>query len=54
MRVFWCIDRDYPGIKDAVKQHTDRLAGKVVVDITNPVDTETCGRLAICAWELVP
>jgi hypothetical protein len=42
------------GSKDAVKQHTDRLAGKAVVDITNPVDTETCDRLAICAWELVP
>jgi predicted dinucleotide-binding enzyme len=29
----------YPGIKDAVQQYGDQLAGKVVVDITNPVDT---------------
>jgi NADPH-dependent F420 reductase len=36
----------YPGIKDAVAQYADRLAGKVVVDITNPVDTETWDRLA--------
>jgi 8-hydroxy-5-deazaflavin:NADPH oxidoreductase len=36
----------YPGIKDAVKQYRDRLAGKVVVDITNPVDTNTWDRLA--------
>jgi 8-hydroxy-5-deazaflavin:NADPH oxidoreductase len=27
----------YPGIKDAVQQYADQLAGKVVVDITNPV-----------------
>ena len=36
----------YPGIKDAVQQYRDRLAGKAVVDITNPVDTETWDRLA--------
>jgi NADPH-dependent F420 reductase len=36
----------YPGIKDAVAQYAERLAGKVVVDITNPVDTETWDRLA--------
>jgi 8-hydroxy-5-deazaflavin:NADPH oxidoreductase len=36
----------YPGIKEAVAQYTDRLGGKVVVDITNPVDTETWDRLA--------
>ena len=36
----------YPGIKDAVRQYADRLAGKAVVDITNPVDTETWDRLA--------
>jgi len=36
----------YPGIKDAVEQYADRLAGKVVVDITNPVDTQTWDRLA--------
>jgi predicted dinucleotide-binding enzyme len=36
----------YPGIKDAVRQYADQLAGKVVVDITNPVDTQTWDRLA--------
>jgi 8-hydroxy-5-deazaflavin:NADPH oxidoreductase len=36
----------YPGIKEAVQQYADRLADRVVVDITNPVDTETWDRLA--------
>jgi NADPH-dependent F420 reductase len=36
----------YPGIKDAARQYADELDGKVVVDITNPVDTETLDRLA--------
>lgn len=36
----------YPGIKDAVLQYRDRLAGKIVVDITNPLDTQTWDRLA--------
>ena len=36
----------YPGIKEAVQQYRDRLAGKVVVDITNPLDTQTWDRLA--------
>jgi hypothetical protein len=36
----------YPGIKEAVQAYADRLEGKVVVDITNPVDTETWDRLA--------
>ena len=36
----------YPGIKDAVQAYADQLAGKVVVDITNPVDTQTWDRLA--------
>ena len=31
----------YPGIKDAVQQYSDQLAGKVVVDITNPLNVET-------------
>lgn len=35
----------YPGIKDAVREYGDRLAGKVVVDVSNPVDTETGDRL---------
>jgi predicted dinucleotide-binding enzyme len=36
----------YPGIKDAAREYADRLAGKVVVDITNPVNTETWDSLA--------
>jgi 8-hydroxy-5-deazaflavin:NADPH oxidoreductase len=36
----------YPGIKDAVREYADRVAGKVVVDITNPVDAETLDGLA--------
>jgi 8-hydroxy-5-deazaflavin:NADPH oxidoreductase len=36
----------YPGIKDAVQQYADQLAGKVVVDITNPVNTETWDSLS--------
>jgi predicted dinucleotide-binding enzyme len=36
----------YPGIKDAVQEYGDQLAGKVVVDITNPVDTQTWDKLA--------
>jgi 8-hydroxy-5-deazaflavin:NADPH oxidoreductase len=36
----------YPGIRDAVQQYEDQLAGKVVVDITNPVDTQTWDKLA--------
>ena len=36
----------YPGIKDAVQQYADQIAGKVVVDITNPVDTQTWDSLA--------
>jgi 8-hydroxy-5-deazaflavin:NADPH oxidoreductase len=35
-----------PAIKEAVEQYAERLDGKVVVDITNPVDTETWDRLA--------
>jgi predicted dinucleotide-binding enzyme len=36
----------YPGIKDAAQQYADQLGGKVVVDVSNPVDTETWDRLA--------
>jgi 8-hydroxy-5-deazaflavin:NADPH oxidoreductase len=36
----------YPGNKDAVRQYAERLAGKTVVDICNPVDTSTWDRLA--------
>jgi predicted dinucleotide-binding enzyme len=36
----------YPGIKDAAREYRDQLAGKVVVDITNPVNTENWDDLA--------
>jgi 8-hydroxy-5-deazaflavin:NADPH oxidoreductase len=36
----------YPGLLDAVDQYRDRLEGKVVVDICNPVDVQTWDRLA--------
>lgn len=36
----------YPGIKDVVREYSDRLAGKVVVDITNPINAETFDDLA--------
>jgi 8-hydroxy-5-deazaflavin:NADPH oxidoreductase len=36
----------YPGLLDAIDEYRDRLAGKVVVDICNPVDVETWDRLA--------
>ncbi|MDQ3859782.1 MAG: NADPH-dependent F420 reductase [Actinomycetota bacterium] len=36
----------YPVNKDAARQYADELAGKVVVDISNPVNTETWDDLA--------
>src|SRR5215203_6538214 len=42
----------YPGIKDAVRQYVDQLAGKVVVDITNPLDTQTWDSLVTSAEEV--
>jgi predicted dinucleotide-binding enzyme len=36
----------YPDARGAVEQYRDQLAGKVVVDITNPVDTQTWDKLA--------
>lgn len=36
----------YPGIKDAAREYADELDGKVVIDITNPIDTGTWDRLA--------
>jgi 8-hydroxy-5-deazaflavin:NADPH oxidoreductase len=35
----------YPATLEAVEQYRDRLAGKVVVEISNPVDVETWDRL---------
>jgi 8-hydroxy-5-deazaflavin:NADPH oxidoreductase len=43
----------YPGIKDAVQQTADQLAGKVVVDITNPVDTQDLGQAGNTARDLL-
>jgi 8-hydroxy-5-deazaflavin:NADPH oxidoreductase len=36
----------YPTTLEAAKQYRDQLAGKVVVEISNPVDTQTWDRLA--------
>jgi 8-hydroxy-5-deazaflavin:NADPH oxidoreductase len=36
----------YPGIKDAVREYAEQLAGKVVVDITNPINLQTWDSLA--------
>jgi 8-hydroxy-5-deazaflavin:NADPH oxidoreductase len=36
----------YPSTLEAIQQYRDRLAGKVVVEISNPVDTQTWDRLA--------
>jgi predicted dinucleotide-binding enzyme len=36
----------YPGTLEAAEQYGDRLAGKVVVDICNPVNTDTWDSLA--------
>jgi 8-hydroxy-5-deazaflavin:NADPH oxidoreductase len=37
----------YPSTLDAVEQYADRLAGKTVVEISNPVDVETWDRLVV-------
>jgi NADPH-dependent F420 reductase len=36
----------YPGVKDAVEQYRGQLAGKVVVEISNPIDFSTFDGLA--------
>jgi 8-hydroxy-5-deazaflavin:NADPH oxidoreductase len=36
----------YPGTLEAVREYRDQLAGKVVVEISNPVDVQTWDRLA--------
>ena len=35
----------YPSSSEAVEQYAEQLAGKVVVDISNPVDVQTFDRL---------
>src|SRR5918994_2945576 len=39
----------YPATLAAAQQYGDQLAGKVVVDISNPVDFETMDGLAVSA-----
>jgi NADPH-dependent F420 reductase len=39
----------YPAIADVLAQRTDQLAGKVVVDITNPLNVETFDTLVVPA-----
>ena len=39
----------YPALKDIVAQYGDQLAGKVVVDITNPLNFETFDSLTVPA-----
>lgn len=39
----------YPAIADIVASHGDQLAGKVVVDITNPLNFETFDELVVPA-----
>lgn len=36
----------YPGVLDAVREYGDRLADKVVVEISNPIDFDTFEGLA--------
>jgi 8-hydroxy-5-deazaflavin:NADPH oxidoreductase len=37
----------YPALKDILREYGDKLAGKVVVDITNPVNLETFDSLVV-------
>jgi 8-hydroxy-5-deazaflavin:NADPH oxidoreductase len=39
----------HPALKDIVEEYADELAGKIVVDITNPVDFETFDSLVVPA-----
>jgi NADPH-dependent F420 reductase len=39
----------YPSVEEAVDQYRDRLTGKVVVEISNPIDWETLDRLVVPA-----
>ena len=39
----------YPAVSDVLAAHGDHLAGKVVVDITNPLDFETFDSLTVPA-----
>jgi 8-hydroxy-5-deazaflavin:NADPH oxidoreductase len=39
----------HPALKDILEKYADELAGKIVVDVTNPVDTETFDSLVVPA-----
>ncbi len=39
----------YPAVQDVIAQRGDRLAGKIVVDITNPLNFETFDSLVVPA-----
>ena len=39
----------HPALKDILEKYSDELAGKIVVDITNPVDFETFDSLVVTA-----
>src|SRR6187551_1604053 len=39
----------YPAVKDIIAQYADKLAGKIVVDITNPLNLETFDSLVVPA-----
>jgi hypothetical protein len=39
----------YPAVKDIIAQYADKLAGKIVVDITNPLNVETFDSLVVPA-----
>jgi NADPH-dependent F420 reductase len=39
----------YPAVDDVIAQRSDELAGKIVVDITNPVDFESFDSLVVPA-----
>lgn len=39
----------YPALKDIAAQYGDQLAGRIVVDITNPVNFETFDSLVVAA-----
>ena len=37
----------YASVSEALEQYRDQLAGKIIVDVTNPVDFETWGGLTV-------
>jgi 8-hydroxy-5-deazaflavin:NADPH oxidoreductase len=39
----------HPALKDVLEEYADKLAGKIVVDVTNPVDFETFDSLVVPA-----